>query len=351
MKDTTDTQKTNTKTGWITGWLPTMSGIFPVISTRLATEDILGGWRVRWGINRMNYIIHPGLYAAGKPDASSPVLVTANYKLTFDSLRKHLAGINTWVLVLDTKGVNVWCSAGKGTFGTEELIGRIQSVNLATLVKHRTVILPQLAAPGVAAHTVTARTGFKVIYGPVRAADLPKFLAKGLKADPGMRLVTFPFKERIAVIPVELVMSWKVALGALVLHLLSRLIAGGNILSWSTITEFLPYIGSILVGAAMIPALLPFIPGRSFAVKGWLLGTTAVLIFNWLNGEQTISAHAARLLILPAISAFLALNFTGCTTYTSLSGVKKEMRIALPLLIASASSGIVLQLYSAWRIQ
>ncbi len=196
MKDTTDTQKTNTKTGWITGWLPTMSGVFPVISTRLATEDILGGWRVRWGINRMNYRIHPGLYAAGKPDASSPVLVTANYKLTFDSLRKHLAGINTWVLVLDTKGVNVWCSAGKGTFGTEELIGRIQSVNLATLVKHRTVILPQLAAPGVAAHTVTARTGFKVIYGPVRAADLPKFLAKGLKADPGMRLVTFPFKER-----------------------------------------------------------------------------------------------------------------------------------------------------------
>lgn len=348
MKDKPGTKEKNKKTGWITGWLPTMTGVFPVIATRLTPGDIFGGWRVRWGIGRMSYRINPGLYAAGKPDDSSPVMVTANYKLTFDSLRKHLEGINAWVLVLDTKGVNVWCSAGKGTFGTEELIGRMRSVNLFALVKHRTVILPQLAAPGVAAHTVTAQTGFKVIYGPVRAIDLPKFLANGLNADPGMRTVTFPLKERLAVIPVELVMSWKVALGALVLHLLSQLIAG-NILSWLTIVDFLPYIAAILCGAAVIPALLPFIPGRSFAVKGWLLGIAAVLTFNWLSGEHAILVHTARLLILPAISAFLALNFTGCTTYTSLSGVKKEMRTALPLLVISALSGVILQLYSAWR--
>ncbi len=350
MEDKASANDKNKKTAWITGWLPTMTGVFPVISTRLTSQDMLGRWRVRWGIGRMGYKVNPGLYAAGKPDSSSPVLVTANYKLTFDSLRKHLAGISAWVLVVDTKGVNVWCSAGKGTFGNEELISRIKSVNLSSLAKHRTIILPQLAAPGVAAHTVTAQTGFRVIYGPVRAADLPKFLANGLKTDPGMRTVTFPLKERLAVIPVELVMSWKVALGALVLHLLSCFIAG-NILSWSTITEFLPYIAAVFVGSALIPALLPFIPGRSFAVKGWILGTTAVLIFNWLNGEHTLLVHTARLLILPAISAFLALNFTGCTTYTSLSGVKKEMRIALPLLVISALSGIVLQLYSSWKIQ
>ena len=349
MKDKPGTQEKNKKTGWITGWLPTMSGVFPVISTRLTPQDILGGWRVRWGIGRMNYRINPGLYAAGKPDASSPVLVTANYKLTFDSLRKHLEDISAWVLVLDTKGVNVWCSAGKGTFGTEELISRIKSVNLSSLVKHRTVILPQLAAPGVAAHTVTAQTGFKVIYGPVRAADLPKFLANGLKADPGMRTVTFPLKERLAVIPVELVMSWKIALGALVLHFLSRLISG-NILSWSTIIEFPALYCRYSYRVCSDPRLTAFYSRTIICPQRLAPGNCGSPYLHLAQWRTCHTVHTARLLILPAISAFLALNFTGCTTYTSLSGVKKEMRIALPLLIVSALSGIVLQLYSAWRI-
>jgi hypothetical protein len=345
-----DTEKGNTKDKkpeWITGWLPTMAGVFPVVSTRLTSRDIVGGWLVRWGIGRMGYRINPGLYAVGKPDVSSPVLVTANYKLTFDSLRKHLENISAWILVLDTKGVNVWCAAGKGTFGTEELIRRIKSINLSSLMKNRTLILPQLGAPGVAAHIVTAQTGFKVIYGPIRAADLPKFLANGLKTDPAMRNVTFTLKERLAVVPVELVQSWKAALASLVYLIIIGIISG-DVLSWSTILQFLLFLGAILIGCALVPAFLPFIPGRSFAFKGWLVGIIATLVFVWLS-TQSWSISAAYLLILPAISAYLALNFTGCSTYTSLSGVKKEMRIALPLLISSAIFGIGLQLYSAWR--
>jgi len=348
MTDTTNRQEKSKKPSWITGWLPTLAGIYPIISTTLSTGDVIGGWLVRWGVNRMGYRVNPGLYAVGKPDASSPVLVTANYKLTFDSLRKRLQGIDAWVLVLDTKGVNVWCSAGKGTFGTEELIGRIKSVNLFSLVKHRTLILPQLAAPGVAAHIVTAQTGFKVIYGPVKAVDLPRFLANGLKADAQMRSVTFSLKERLAVVPVELVQSWKVALAALVYLLIVRLMSG-NALSWATVIEFLLYVGAILIGSAVVPALLPLVPGRSFAFKGWLTGIVAASLFVWLTGPNNPVTALAYLLLLPAVSAFMALNFTGCTTYTSLSGVKKEMRIALPLIIVSAIAGIVLQLYGSWR--
>jgi hypothetical protein len=345
-----DTEKAKTKDRkpeWITGWLPTMAGVFPVISTRLTSADIIGGWRVRWGIGRMGYRINPGLYAVGKPDASSPVLVTANYKLTFDSLRKHLENISVWILVLDTKGVNVWCAAGKGTFGTEELIRRIKSINLGSLMESRTLILPQLGAPGVAAHIVTAQTGFKVVYGPIRAADLPKFLANGLKTDPVMRTVTFTFKERLAVVPVELVQSWKIALGVLVYLLIFGLVSG-NVLSWSTFGGCLPYLAAILMGCAVVPAFLPFVPGKSFAFKGWIAGIIATFIFTWFCGYSTVNA-IAYLLILPAISAYLALNFTGCSTYTSLSGVKKEMKIALPLLIFSVISGIGLQLFNAWR--
>jgi hypothetical protein len=340
-------QSKDKKPEWITGWLPTMAGVFPVISTHLTSRDVVGGWRVRWGIKRMDYRINPGLYAAGKPDAMSPVLVTANYKLTFDSLRKYLENISVWILVLDTKGVNVWCAAGKGTFGTEELIRRIKSVNLFSLMKNRTLILPQLGAPGVAAHIVTAQTGFKVIYGPVRAADLPQFLANGLKTDPVMRTVTFTLKERLAVIPVELVQSWKMAFAALVYCIILRLVSG-NLLSWSTISEFLPYIAAILIGCTVVPALLPFVPGKSFALKGWLTGIVATFVFTWLYWHGMTNT-IAYLLILPAISAYLSLNFTGCSTYTSLSGVKKEMKVALPLLIFSVISGIALQLYNTWR--
>ena len=182
----------------------------------------------------------------------------------------------------------------------------------------------------------------------MKAVDLPRFLANGLKADAQMRSVTFSLKERLAVVPVELVQSWKVALAALVYLLIVRLMSG-NALSWATVIEFLLYVGAILIGSAVVPALLPLVPGRSFAFKGWLTGIVAASLFVWLTGPNNPVTAVAYLLLLPAVSAFMALNFTGCTTYTSLSGVKKEMRIALPLIIVSAIAGIVLQLYGSWR--
>jgi hypothetical protein len=54
------------------------------LSTRTTWRDTIGGWLVRWGVGRMNYSVTPGLYRAGSPGAGSPVLVTANYKLTVD---------------------------------------------------------------------------------------------------------------------------------------------------------------------------------------------------------------------------------------------------------------------------
>ena len=110
-----------------------------MVSTRLGWKDYFGGFKARWGINRDNYKVAPGLYAVGNPDKGSNVFVTANYKLTFDVLRKNLVGVDGWLLVLDTKGVNVWCAAGKGTFGTEELIERIEKSGLSRVVDHKKI--------------------------------------------------------------------------------------------------------------------------------------------------------------------------------------------------------------------
>ncbi len=298
----------------------------------------------------MNYIIDPGLYAMGKPDEKSPVLVTANYKLSFDKLRKELPGRNLWILVLDTKGINVWCSAGKGTFGTTELVGRIESSGLGQIVSHRELILPQLSGPGVAAHEVKRLSGFKVIYGPIRSRDLPTFLDNGRNATPEMRLKSFSTLERVALIPLELVSAMKVGLVIMgILFFLAFIwksgegtVAALNHGLFSALAFFI----AIVMGAILSPLLLPWLPGRAFSLKGLVLGLIAVFLlvafgfseFDTLAGKVEMLAW---ILLIPAVSAYLAMNFTGASTYTSLSGVRKEMRWALPLQIGAGVIGII----------
>ena len=313
------------------------------VSTELTFNDILGSWKARWGINRMNYIVDPGLYYVGNPDANSPVLVTANYKMSFDVLRKELSGISAWILVLDTNGVNVWCAAGKGTFGTDELVKRIEITGLARIVENRTLILPQLGAVGVSAHEVQKRSGFKVVYGPIRAEDVPTFLRNGMQADKEMRTVRFNIIDRAVLTPVEVVGWIKPSLIIFGLMFLLNLIG----VSRFTGTDVYSFLGAILFGCVLTPILLPWIPGRAFALKGWLLGlfwAAGVVVLNgFFQGiHYGILTSVAYFLILPSISAYCAMNFTGCSTYTSYSGVLKEMKISIPLIAGSIGLGIIL---------
>ena len=324
---------------FVVGRIQTPVGPVPQVSSSLAWGDRLGSFKARWGIGRMRYAIDPGLYALGKPDEQSPVLVTANYKMTFDKLREGLPGRNTWILVLDTGGINVWCASGKGTFGTKELVGRIKSSGLEKIVSHRELVLPQLSGPGVAAHLVKKLSGFKVNYGPIRATDLPVFLGSGLKATPEMRLKTFTTWERMVLIPMELVEALKAGLTViLIFFLLAFLGNSGGVWLRHGFLAAMAILGAILAGAVLSPLLLPWLPGRAFSLKGFGLGILAVAVLmvfgrNGWTGWGGRFEILAWVFIVPAASAYLAMNFTGASTYTSLSGVRKEMRWALPLQI------------------
>ncbi len=333
------------KSGWVIGWLDTAVGKIPQVSTTLNFSDRVGYWKARWAIGRMHYQIKPGLYALGRPDEDSPVLVTANYKMSFDCLRGQMSGRNAWLLVLDTKGINVWCAAGKGTFGTEELIRQIENTQIKKLISHRRIILPQLGAPGVAAHIIQNQTGLKIIYGPIRAVDILRFLDSGLKATPDMRRVDFPFRERIVLIPVELVMAHKyVVIVFIVLLLLGGI--GRDALSIATMMSHAPYtlavvLSSLLLGAVITPALLPWIPGRPLALKGALVGVVGGVLLNHVFVIPLFSPLGiGGFLLLITFSSFLGMNFTGATTYTSLSGVKKEMGFAVPAQILTLVTGL-----------
>lgn len=319
----------------------------PVVSTKLGFNDILGACKVRLGIGRMNYRIDPGLYAVGSPNNTSPVLVSANNKLTFDALRRELFGIDCWLLILDTKGVNVWCSAGKGTFGTDELIKRISVTGLSKIVSHRKLILPQLGAVGVRAHEVAKKTGFSVVYGPVRASDIKAFISSGYVATKEMRTVKFSAMDRLVLTPLQLVQAAKPALMVLGVLFLINLFAVRTF----GIFDLIIGVGAVVTGTIITPLLLPYVPGRAFAWKGWLLGLIWTALFVWLKGwlsSDNMPLGLGYLMALPSLSAFLAMNFTGCSTYTSFSGVIKEMKISLPLIISSTAIGVVLVLIKSF---
>jgi hypothetical protein len=267
----------------------------------------------------------------------SPVFASANYTLSFDALRSALAGYNAYILVLDTKGINVWCAAGKGTFGTDELVSRIETTGLASIVTHRKIIVPQLGAPGISSMDVQHRSGFKVEYGPVRARDLPEFLKTG-KATPEMRRVEFLVRDRIVLVPVELV---HIALPAIIVAAVLWFLAGP--------VAALAAIAAVVAGTVLFPVLLLMIPTKDFTTKGLILGGVVALPFaaaftsgTALPGWAALIAAITPLLIIPAVTAYLALNFTGATTFTSRTGVRKEIFRYVPIITIMAGAGVVL---------
>ena len=344
------TEKPNASLPYVTGELTHRKRKVPLISAKPTFADSLGTFKARFGVNRMDYTVPPGLYGIGNPNENSEVLVTANYKMSFDVLRSNLGGLDAWILVLDTRGVNVWCAAGKGTFGTDELLSRIRDCDIKGLVDHRRIILPQLGAPGVAGFRIKKETGFKTIYGPVEARDLRTFLNTDYKATKDMRRKHFPLRERIALIPIELVAASKIIIPlAVVFFFLSGILGRGAFaanLETSGLFAALALVASLIGGSILFPILLPILPGKSFTVKSLPIGAAlSALLITWhgtsFDNVPAIMETASWSAIIIAFTAYMAMNFTGASTYTSLSGVQKEMRIALPAQIAAAFFGLV----------
>jgi len=317
--------------------VPQIPVIVPVSGT-LDSGDTIDHVLARLGQDRSGHRVTPGLFSIGSPGTESPVIVTANYTLSFDAVRSSLNGQDAYILVLDTKGINVWCSAGKGTFGTEELINRIRKSGLSSVVHHHRVILPQLGAPGVVAHEVHKATGFHVEYGPVRASDLPEFIRDRI-ATPAMREVKFDLRDRVVLIPVELrSVALYTVIAAIALWFIGGWLAAGSI------------IAAVLAGTVLFPVLLPFLPTADFSTKGLFLGIVvaapfAVTAFLSTGPEAPlwigITEVFAISLILPAITAYLALNFTGCTPYTSRTGVRREIFRYIPLMVVLGVIGVI----------
>ena len=321
----------------------------PELSEIKKTSWLLGShekwdhFLARVGFKRMDHRVAPGLYALGSPRSDSPVFVTANYTLSFDSLRSALKGIDCYILVIETLGVNVWCAAGEGTFGTDELVGRIAVTKLSKVVGHRKLILPQLSASGVNAFEVERRSGFKVKYGPIRAEDIPRFLKIG-KATPDMRLMRFNLVDRLVLIPVELTgYALPLIVAVVILYLL-----GGTLTAAAAAV-------AVLSGIVLFPILLPWLPTKDFGSKGFFLGVLAALplavMAFWSYGGseiwQGLVYSLGFVFFMSPVTSYIALNFTGSTPFPSRSGVKREIFRYIPAMVISIVIGVILYIVLA----
>lgn len=342
---------------WSCGAVDTPVGKVLKVLSSWSKADYTGMIKSRISAFRMRYKVAPGLYAVGEPDENSDVFASANYKLSFDILRRELGGLNAWVLVLDTHGINVWCAAGKGTFGTAELVKRINETRLDGIVKHRRLILPQLGAPGIRAHEVRRLCGFRVHFGPVHARDIKGYVGAGYKATKEMRSVSFTMAERLVLTPMEIVpVMKKYPLYALAVLLIFGLNHQG-VLFRDAFQGGRPFLvlglGSVFSGAFLTPALLPFVPFRSFALKGLVVGAVVSASFIYLLDIENALLAASSYLLFPLLSSYIALQFTGSTTFTGMSGVKRELKIAIPVYFMALALCIVLiAIYKVqnWRI-
>lgn len=323
----------------------------PEINSHWLPKDRLGTLRVRFSIGRGRYRVKPGLYRLGQAGKDSEVIVTSNYKLSFDLVRRSLKGLNAWILVLETYGINVWCAAGKGTFGSDELIRQIKSSQLSLYVSHKRLIVPQLGAPGVSAHKVKEASGFSLKFGPVRADDIKAYISSGYKKDEVTRTVQFKIRDRFILTAVELANSLRYLIAAIILLvLLSGIYSGGYsflLMRTEGFRATLYLLAAYFSGAFLAPLLLPLLPFRHFGGKGLVAGLVVFgLIVLFGNSGMPLLSLLGWFLLSGAISSYLTMNFTGASTYTSLSGVRKEMGIFVPIQIASVFTGLVLLMIS-----
>jgi len=157
----------------------------------------------------------PGVVTIGNPGRNSPVLLTCNFRLTVERVKRALEGTDVYLLVANSRGVNVWCAATGGLLTDHDVVSVLKTSGIDDLVDHRQVILPQLAATGIGAKAVHSRTGWRVVWGPVEADAVPAFLERGLEATREMRTVGFGWSRRI-----EMAVAWAFPISVVALLLL-----------------------------------------------------------------------------------------------------------------------------------
>ena len=153
---------------------------------------LFGGYFFRW----IGFSVEPDVNKIGNPTYESPVFLTCNFNITVKRILKALKGLNCYLLVAPSKGINVWCGACGDDFHTDSILSIIKTSGIDALVSHRTLILPQLSASGIDPVIIKNKTGWNVKFGPVYAKDIPEYIKNNCQKTEEQRKIRFPLSKR-----------------------------------------------------------------------------------------------------------------------------------------------------------
>ncbi len=257
--------------------------------------------------------VRTGLRVIGHPGRESPVLLTGNYDLTVRRVRRALRGLDAYLVVANSHGVNVWCASSGGHLGTHQVVTALKIARLEDRVVHREVIVSQLAATGVEGKEVRRRTGWIIRFGPADANDIPAYLAAGKQKTERIRQVTFGWRERL-----EMAVAWASPIS---------LIAAA--IGWHHFTAVVVLVWSLAGGIFLVYDRLPLsehLRQAAIAVVA-VAGVNATLL---LTGPTMGLSAAAWSITALAVIGVLTFDFAGSSP-TAAAGVfeEKAFRVVL----------------------
>jgi ubiquinone/menaquinone biosynthesis C-methylase UbiE/NAD-dependent dihydropyrimidine dehydrogenase PreA subunit len=219
--------------------------------------------------------VMPGLRRIGVPDRDSPVLVTGNFHLTVRRVEKSLKRQNCHLLVVQTKGINVWCASAGGEMNTHSILTALKTSDMARFVDHRELILPQLSAPGIDTRLLKQVSGWKGKWGPVYAIHLPDFLSRGHTKTQEQRRVRFDMLFRM-----EMLFSMN-----FLLWLFFTIIALTMDPAWAVVMTLIFWGAGFILYAGYY--LLPFERGWSKALMLTIATMAVFILISVLRGGES----------------------------------------------------------------
>ena len=275
-----------------------------------------------------------GLVRIGNPTRHSPVLLTCNFRLTVERVRRALRGVDAYLLVANSRGVNVWCAATGGLLTDHDVVSVLKTSGVEALVDHRRLILPQLAATGVQTRSVQQRTGWRVVWGPAAAEDIPAFLGNRLEATPAMRSVRFPWSQRL-----EMAVAWAAPISLVVGLLAAPFWGVGAIwlagliwaLALAIFISFPLYEGRLRRGSARRFGFVFFDFGRfGLPLLLWALFLVGLVAFTASRGELGVEFLAPWAIASLAVLLTLTIDLAGSTPLYK-SGLHEDRRLRIEL--------------------
>ena len=251
----------------------------------------------------------PGLRRIGTPDQASPVVVTGNFHLTVRRVEKALTSQNCYLLVVQSKGINVWCASAGGEMNTHSIITALKTSNIDTLVDHRELILPQLSAPGIDTKLLKKVSGWKGKWGPVYAISLPEILANGHTKTQEQRRVRFDLSFRMEMLFAMNFLLW-LFFSAISLAIHPAWAVVMTLIFWGS--GFILYAGyyilpfksgwskALMIAFAAIAVFVGIsvhVAGSPWHYTGWMIFTSLVILsigfdLKGIVGDQTSEAEA-----------------------------------------------------------